>query len=92
MNEKHKVWRALNYFEHFLIFIFAVSSCVFISAFDSLIGVPVGITSSAVGLKIFAITAGIKKYKSIMKKKRKEHDKIVLLVEPKFKYYLSFDF
>ena len=34
--------------------------------------------SSAIGLKICAITAGIKKYKSIIKKKKKKHDKIVL--------------
>ena len=31
------------------------------------------------GIKICAITAGIKKYKSIIKKKKKKHDKIVLL-------------
>ena len=35
--------------------------------------------SSAVGIKICAITAGIKKYKSIIKKKKKKHDKIALL-------------
>ena len=35
-------------------------------------------TSSAIGLKIYAITAGIKKYKSIIKKKKKKHDKIAL--------------
>ena len=37
------------------------------------------ITSSAVGINICAITAGIKKYKSILKKKKEKHDKIVLL-------------
>ena len=37
------------------------------------------ITSSAVGIKICAIPAGIKKYKSITKKKKKKHDNIVLL-------------
>ena len=36
-------------------------------------------TSSAVVLKICAITAGIKKYNSIFKKKKKKHDKIVSL-------------
>ena len=50
-----------------------------ISAFSSLIGIPIGITSSSVGLKICATTAGIKNYKSIIKKKEKKHDKIVLL-------------
>ena len=38
--------------------------------------------SSAVVIKIFAITAGIKKYKSIIKKK-KNRDKIVLLEKDK---------
>ena len=38
--------------------------------------------SSAVVIKIFAIIAGIKKYKSIIKKK-KNHDKIVLLEKDK---------
>ena len=38
---------------------------------------------SAVGIKICAITAAIKKYKSIIKKKKKKHDKIVLLVKDK---------
>ena len=29
------------------------------------------------------MTAGIKKYKSVFKKKKKKHDKIVLLAKPK---------
>ena len=40
--------------------------------FFSLIGIFIGITSSAIGLKIFAITAGIKKYTSIIKRKKRE--------------------
>ena len=60
-----------------------VSGCVSISAFPSLIGVPVTIASSTLGLKICAITVGIKKHKSIIKKKRKQHDKIVLLAKAK---------
>ena len=63
----------------FLLFIFAVSGCVSISAFVSLVGVAVGIASFAVGIKICAITAVIKKYKLTIKKKRKKHDKIALL-------------
>ena len=39
--------------------------------------------NSAVGFKIYAITAAIKKYKSIIKKKRKKDDKIVLLAKSK---------
>ena len=45
------------------------------------IGIPIGITSSTIGLKICAITAGIKRYKSIVKKKKKKHNKIVLLAK-----------
>ena len=40
--------------------------------------VPVGITSSAVGIETCTIAARIKKYKSVIKKKKK-HDKIVFL-------------
>ena len=60
-----------------------MTGCISTSAFTSLIGISIGITSSAIGLKIFAITAGIKKYKSIIKKKKKKHDKIVLLAKSK---------
>ena len=42
-----------------------------------------GITSSAITLKICAIAEGIKKYKSIIKKKKKNHDKIILLAKYK---------
>ena len=54
--------RVLNCFEHFLVLVSAVSVCVSICAFVSLVGVPVGIASSAVGLKICALTTVIKKY------------------------------
>ena len=82
MSEKHKkVCVALNYFEYFLIFVSAVSWWVKISAFASLVGVPIGV--SAVGIKIWAITALIKYYKSVIKKKRKKHDKVVLLTKTK---------
>ena len=67
----------MNYIEHLLILISIVTGCVSISAFASLVGIPIAITSSAVGLKICVITAGIKKYKSIIKKKK--HDKILSL-------------
>ena len=71
--------KSLNYVKHMLILALTVIGCVSISAFASLVFVPVGITNSAVGTKIFAITARIKKYKSIIKKKKEKHDNIVLL-------------
>ena len=84
MSKKHKkVCRVLNYIDHFLIVISTITGSVSISAFASLVGIPIGITSSAIGLEICAITAGIKKYKSIIKKKKKKHDKIVLLAKSK---------
>ena len=58
----------------------AITRCVSVSAFASLISIPIGITSF-LGLKICVITARIKKYESIIKKKRKNHDKIVLLTK-----------
>ena len=60
-----------------------VTGCIPISAFASLVCVLVGITNSAVGLKICAITAGTKRYQSIVKKKKKKHGKIVLLGKDK---------
>ena len=48
--------RTWNYFEHFHIFVSAVSGYVSISAFASSVVVPVDIASSAVGLKIYAVT------------------------------------
>ena len=72
MSEKQKkMCRALNYFKHCLVFVSAGSGCVSISAFASLVDVFVGIVNSAVGLKFRVITAGSKKYKSIIKKKEK---------------------
>ena len=58
----------LNYVEHFLISASTITGCVSVSSFASLTCVLVGITSSAVGIKICVITAGIKKYKSTKKK------------------------
>ena len=52
MSEKHKsVCRALICFEHFLIFISAVSGCVSFFAVASLVGIPVGIASSVVAIR-----------------------------------------
>ena len=70
----------MNYIDHWLIAISTITECISISTFASLLGIPIGIRSSAIELKICVITAGIKKYKSIIKKKKK-HDKIVLLAK-----------
>ena len=83
MSKNHKKFcRVLNHIGSILILISTVTGCGSISAFASLVGILIEITSSAVGLKICVITAGIKKYKSLIKKKNK-HDKIVFLAKSK---------
>ena len=77
MSEKHKkVCTTPNYIKHFLILGSTITGCASISSFASLVGSPIGITSSAIGLEICAITAVIKKYKSITKEKKNKHDEI----------------
>ena len=84
MSKKHKKTRAtLNYVEHLLILTFVIASCVSISVFGSLLDVSIGITSSVGGLRICLVTAGIKRYKSTIKKKKKKHNKLVLLAKTK---------
>ena len=77
--EYKKTCTFLNYIEHWLILVLRVTGCVSISAFASLVCVLLGIASSAVGIKICVVTAGIEKYKLIMKKNKKKHGKIVFL-------------
>ena len=73
MSNKHiKFCKALNYIELFLIFISAASVCVSISVFVLLVGIPISITSSAVGLQICAIPAVTKKYQSVITKKKEK--------------------
>ena len=49
-----------NYVEHLLIIASNITGFVSISAFTSLVSISLGITSSAIGLKICAITPEIK--------------------------------
>ena len=78
-----KTRKCLNYIEHLLILILTVLGCVSFFSFTSLVCVPIGITTSALGIKICAITASTEKHKSIMNKKKKDHDKVVLLGKDK---------
>ena len=77
--------------EHFLLLASTITEYVSISAFASLVGIPIGITSSAIGLKICSITTGIKKHKSIIKKKKKKHGKIVLLAKSSIELLTSIE-
>ena len=72
-----KLSTTLNYMEHFLILTFTIIWCISIYDFASLFGIPIGITSSAIEFKVCSIATGIKKYKSIIKKNKKKHKKIV---------------
>ena len=78
-----KVYTIADYIERFLILASAITRCISFFAFSSLSGVPIEITISAIGLKICAITAWIKKYKLINKKMKRKHDKILLLSKSK---------
>ena len=77
ISDKHKkVCKTLNYIDHFLILAFVVTECISKSVFASLLGITVRIRTSAIGFKIFTITTGIRKYKSMINKKKTKHDKI----------------
>ena len=78
-----KVCTTLNYIKHSLILISTITGCVSISIFATLVGILIGIMSSVVGIKIYVITAAIKNYKTIIKIKKKEHDKTILLEKSK---------
>ena len=65
-----------DYIEHFFILASTIAGCISISAFTSLVGITIGITSSEMELKICA-------RKLIIKKKKKKHNKVVLLAKSK---------
>ena len=66
-SKKHK--KLLIYIHHSLIVISTITGCVSISAFASVVGILIAIASSTIGLDICVITAGIKKYTSVIKTK-----------------------
>ena len=71
-NELKKVCTTVNYMEKFLILTSTITVWISISDFLSLLGIPIGITSCAIRIKICAISAEIKNHKSIMQKKKKK--------------------
>ena len=77
------MYAVFNYIEQSLILISTITGCVSIFVFASLVGIPIGIISSANGLKICIITTGIKKYKPINKKHEKKHDNTISLPKSK---------
>ena len=63
-------------------FLFQVHVFQFLLLFLGIV-TAIAITSSAIGLKKCSLAAEVKKYKSIIKKKKTNHDKIVFLVKLK---------
>ena len=63
---------------------FTITRCVSIYDFASLVCIPIGITSFGTGLEIYAITTGIKMYKSIIQINIKKPGKIALLARSKW--------
>ena len=83
MSKKDKeLCMILNHIEHILSLASAATAFISTFAFTSLVGIPIGVTKFAVGLRTRAITTTIKKYKSIIKEKNK-NDQMVLLAKAK---------
>ena len=79
----NKYVTAFDYIDRVLIVLSATSGGVSIISFTSIIGVPVGIASASFTL-IFSLTTGIaKKLLNITRKKKKKHDKILMLAKSK---------
>ena len=57
----------MSYNDHSLILIFTITGCVSISAYASLVEIPVEIASCTTELTICVIISGIKMYKAIRK-------------------------
>ena len=72
MSKKLKmICEVSNYIEDSLTAISAITGCVSVSAFASFFGIPIGITSSAIGLKVFVMSVGIKKQVDKEKKRKR---------------------
>ena len=79
----NKYVTAFDYIDKILIVLSATTGGVSIISFTSIIGAPVGIVSASFTL-IFSLATGIvKKLLDITRKKRKKHDKILMLAKSK---------
>ena len=77
-NKHKKVCTTLNYIEYFIILASTITGMYFNFCFCFFAWCSYWNYDSAIGLKICPRTKGIKRNKSIIKKKKKKHDKIVL--------------
>ena len=64
ISKQKKVCTILSYADGIPILDIAVTRCVSILTFTSVISIPIGITSSSIGLTICRLTASTKKYNS----------------------------
>ena len=72
-----------DYIDQALIVLSATSGGVSIISFTSIVGAPVGIASASLTL-LFSLTTGIvKKLSNITRKKKKKHDKVLMLAKSK---------
>ena len=83
MQSKIKYVTIFDYIDKILIVLSATTGGVSIISFTSITGAPVGIASASFNL-IFSLTTGIvKKLLNITRKKKKKHDKILMLAKSK---------
>ena len=83
MQKLNKYITAFDYIDKILVILSATTGGVSIISFTSATGAPVGIVSASFTL-IFSLTTGIvKKLLDITRKKRKKHDKILMLAKSK---------
>lgn len=74
MIKKHKKLyfnKILNYIEQPLILVTAISGCISISSFATLIDILIGTASSAVALKIYVITMELKNQSRFFKSRKR---------------------
>ena len=82
---------SLNYAENLLTWVSAITGCISISASVSLVGISLGIASSAIGLKLCVITPGFKNIVMLAKDKLKLHNTKVLLSKNLVSSFSRFD-
>ena len=73
-----------DHIDKILVILSATTGGVSIISFISIIGAPVGIASARFTLVFSLATGIIKKLLSTMRKKKKKHDKILMLAKSKF--------
>ena len=91
INERESYSKKLNkyvtifdYIDKILIILSATTSGISIISFTSAIGTSVGIVSASLTLIFPLLTGIIKKLLNMTRKKKKKHDKILMLAESKF--------